>query len=83
MPIYQEYPDIGLNYSTLDNLNKNIRPQFSMNFASIPNGAVPALTNGTKFMDPADVIDISSYLGGSTATVTSGRFGSSPLSALS
>jgi len=82
MPIYQDYPDIGLNYTNLFNLNRNIRPQFSIDFSSFSNGSTPTETNGTKYLDPAIIDDISSYLGGTTATVTNGRFGSTPPSAV-
>ena len=80
MPIYQDYPDIGLNYTTESNLSKNIRPQFEVNFTSMPNGVIPAQTNGSKTLDPAAMYDFSSFTGGTVATITDGRLGSNPVS---
>ncbi len=83
MPVYQNYPDIGLNYSNSYNLSRNIRPQFEIDFTSMPNGAIPSTSNGSKTLDPVDIFDLSSFLGGTTASVTNGRLGSTPLSAVS
>jgi len=80
MPVYQDYPDIGLNYSNSYNLSRNIRPQFEIDFTSMTDGAIPSTSNGTKTLDPVNLYDYSSFLGGTTATVTSGRLGSTPLS---
>lgn len=74
------YPDLGIDYSTVDSLGRIAVPQTYSMFSDGSDGNLSGLTTtGSKSLDPSTYVDlIGDLTGGVTATIVDGFFGSNP-----